>query len=166
MRMIRQVLTTDSPYSDSLSGYFPSIGLNSTYSLKTGGFENLKNRGFEIIDNNSVRKSITDLYDTHYTFIKESQLTADRLTYDYFLPNYLQFFDEVDAWLVNDSKNRAVRYTPKNWEALKTDKDFDRLLGFLLSVKNENIFSLMITIEEIQRTKRSVIIYLQSLTRR
>ena len=73
--LISDILINKRPYNDSLDIHFGNIQYNTQFTLNTGGYENLKSRGFEIISNDSIRKSIINVYDRWFDFIDDLEVS-------------------------------------------------------------------------------------------
>ena len=54
------------PYHDSLDFHFKRGFFSPDIVLSTSGYEAIKSKGFEIINNDELRKSIINLYDVNY----------------------------------------------------------------------------------------------------
>jgi hypothetical protein len=67
-----KALVLKAPYSDTLSQHLArSFGDTRTY-YKIGGYQNMLSNGSDIIENDSLRKAITDLYQLGFTRLDES----------------------------------------------------------------------------------------------
>lgn len=159
--IIREVLESDQAYNDSLALHFGNLDFNTTYTVKTSGFENLKNLGFQIINNDSVRRAITDLHAFEYSFLKEREVLAEQRTYGYFSPRYLPYFSRLKPTAGPVGTLQA--YTPNNFEALKADLEFNKLLDFISLVKEDNYASLKLTLEDIAQTMSLINDYLDNI---
>jgi|TARA_E500000318_G_scaffold111908_1_gene132563 hypothetical protein len=51
---------------------------------------------------------------------------------------------------------------PKNLEALKADSDFLRLLHYSEQIKQDNLYDLGLTLEQIKETKNMIDAYLEN----
>jgi hypothetical protein len=68
---VKEALVLKAPYSDSLSQHLArSFGDTRTY-YKIGGYQNMLSNGSDIIENDSLRKAITDLYQLGFTRLDE-----------------------------------------------------------------------------------------------
>jgi len=159
--IIRESLDNNPYYHDSLAIHFGRLDFNTTYTVKTSGFDNLKNLGFQIIANDSLRKSITDLYASEYSFLKEREELSEQRTYDYFSSRYIPYFKSLKS--VDGTLSAVSYYTPKDFEALKTDQNFQVLLDFIIYVKNDNLFTLKLTIIELKLTLSLINEYLKTI---
>ncbi|WP_127020500.1 DUF6090 family protein [Flagellimonas beolgyonensis] len=162
VRLIEEVLRNRSSLPDSLLRKFGAVTFSATYTLKWSGYKNLSNIGFHILTKDTIRESITNLYETHYSFIKEREAAAKKTTFEYVIPRYLDYFDDLKT-IGNDVGTSPVKlYTPKNFEALKEDPDFLRLLHYSEQIKQDNLYDLGLTLNQIRRTKRMIDIYLEN----
>jgi hypothetical protein len=160
--IILEALNSNQPFHDSLAIYFGNLNFNTTYTLKTSGYDNLKNLGFQIIANDSIRKSITDLYASEYSFLKEREELSEQRTYEYFSPKYIPYFRSLKS----EDGTFGIRpyYIPRDFESMKSDQEFKILLDFINLVKADNLFSLNQTIVELKRTLSLIDEYLETIS--
>ncbi|WP_375324520.1 DUF6090 family protein [Flagellimonas sp. GZD32] len=162
VRLIEEILANSSSLPDSLLRKFGAVTFNATYTLKWSGYKNLSNIGFHILTEDTVRESITNLYETHYSFIKEREATAKKSTYEYVTPRYLEYFEDLKT-IGNDVGSSPIKlYFPKNFENLKEDTDFLRLLHYSEQIKQDNLYDLGLTLKQIKETKSMIDSYLES----
>ena len=162
IRIIEEAIKNNAILPDSLMRRFGVVTFNPTYTLKWSGYKNLSNIGFHILANDTIRESITNLYETHYSFIKEREATAKKTTYEYVTPRYLEYFKDLKT-IGNDVGNSPIKlYFPKNLEALKADSDFLRLLHYSEQIKQDNLYDLGLTLEQIKETKHMIDAYLEN----
>lgn len=160
--IIREALKTNRAYHDSLSRHFGKLDFNTTYTLKTSGFDHLKNLGFHIIENDSIRKKITDLYAMEYPFLKEREQLAEQKTFEYFSPRYLRYFKRLIA--ADNALSRTAHYEPVNYDAMRSDQEFQRLLDLINLLKEDNKFSINYTLKELKLTQALIHDYIGTLT--
>lgn len=162
IRIIENSLKNNATLSDSLLRKFGLVTFSATYTLKWSGYKNLSNVGFHILSKDTIRESITNLYETHYSFIKEREAATKKSTYEYVIPRYLEYFENLKM-VENDERGiTSKRYTPKNFNALKDDTDFLRLLQYAKQLKYDNLYDLGLTLDQIKGTKAIIDGYLQS----
>ena len=159
--IIRNALHTNLDFHDSLTLHFGLLNFNTTFTLKNSGYENLKSLGFHIISDDDVRKSITDLYASEYSFLKESEEIAERMTYEYFSPRYLSYFKSISSQ--PGYRSAARHYVPKDFDAMKNDSEFQLLLDYNISIKEENLYNLGSALSILRETKLLVENYLSKL---
>ena len=160
--IIRKVLDSNQAYHDSLGVHFGNLDFNTTYTLKTSGFDNLRNLGFQIIANDKVRKSITDLYASEYSFLKEREELAEQRTYEYFSPLYIPYFRSMKSIKGEHGTLRA--YIPLNFEAMKSDQNFEKLLDYIIIIKEDNLFSINSAIRNLKQTHFIINNYLKTIS--
>jgi hypothetical protein len=59
-------LENKTPLNDSLNYYYARLNAYGTFRAVTAGYENLKSKGVDLIQNDSLRSSILQLYDYEY----------------------------------------------------------------------------------------------------
>lgn len=62
-KVILQLINREIPFSDSLGFHFSNLVFNTRTLVNASTYENLKSRGLEIISNDSLRQTITTLYE-------------------------------------------------------------------------------------------------------
>ncbi|MFK7831939.1 MAG: DUF6090 family protein [Winogradskyella sp.] len=143
--LITDFLTNGKTYHDSLDLHFGFIQYNTYFTINTGGFENLKSRGFEYISNDTLRKSVIDLYDRWYDFVDDLGDRNNKISNEQFNPKYRAFFKYYKRVLMEN----YVSFTPANYNALINNEDFLKLL-YEQKYNNEfNIQALESTIMEV-----------------
>ena len=150
--LITDFLTTGKTYHDSLDVHFGFIQYNTQFTINTGGFENLKSRGFEYISNDTLRKSIIDIYDRWYDFIKDLGEKNNIISNEQFNPKYRPFFKKYNRVLMGN----YVSFTPENYDTLIKNKGF---LKLIYEQKYNNEF----TIQALEKTIMEIIKIIDSI---
>ncbi|SDQ74030.1 DUF6090 family protein [Flagellimonas zhangzhouensis] len=148
---------------DSLKRRFGLVTFSATYTLKWSGYKNLSNIGFHILANDSIRESITNLYETYYSFIKERETSAKKTTYEYVIPRYLEYFEDLKTERNTSGSIPSKLYSPKDFIALKNDPEFLRLLHYSEQIKEDNLYDLGLTLDQIKNTKTLIDTYLERI---
>lgn len=159
---IKRALASNQPITDSLALKFGQLAFNTTYTLKFSGYKNLSNLGFQILAEDSIRKTITNLYEMHYSFLKEREKTTKNATYEHLKPKLMTYFKAIKiSDDIGDLISPERYYYPKDFEALKTDPDFQLLLDISKETKYFNLFDLQFVMGPIQNTKELIDAYLK-----
>ncbi len=69
-------LENKTPLNDSLHFYYSRLNAYGTFRAVTAGYENLKSKGVDLIQNDSLRSSILQLYDYEYFHFVEDIVYA------------------------------------------------------------------------------------------
>jgi hypothetical protein len=86
-------LDNSRPYHDSLDVYFASAFFSPDIVLSASGFESIKSKGFEIVENETLRKTIMDLFDVTYAnMLSETVRLEDQFWASSVLPLIHQYF--------------------------------------------------------------------------
>ncbi len=126
-QIILKNLESDIPYHDSLSKHFGRLQRSSVLVSNNSAFENLKSLGINIISNDSLRRSITDLYSARYEYIKTvHEGTGSRIIWENLNPILLENFKS--KVVLSDSR-------PHNYTNLKDNKEFMEALRWHISIK-------------------------------
>ena len=68
-RVLLETIEENRAYHDSLGYYFGYLRVFPHFTVKTSGYRLLQSEGLGIIQNDSLRQSITDLYENHYNYL-------------------------------------------------------------------------------------------------
>lgn len=161
IRHIEKAFDLESPLTDTLLLRFGRMLFNPTYTLKKSGYQNLSSIGFQIIAVDSIRKSITNLYETQYSFIKEREEVAKKATYDYLNPRYQEYFKAIGFDSSRSTNTPLKLYYPQNYESLGGDPDFQRLLDYSKEIKYHNLYDLNMVLKAVGKTKNMIDTYLK-----
>jgi len=84
-KSILKILESNSDYNDSIGYFFFYLKTYPHFSNKSNGYNLLQYKGLDIIQNDSIRKSITDLYEDRYQYLKTYE--KERIDYNNSLEN-------------------------------------------------------------------------------
>ncbi|MGB5206026.1 MAG: DUF6090 family protein [Eudoraea sp.] len=105
-------------YHDSLDTHFRQAILSHDIVLSSSAFEAIKSKGFEIIDSDSLRKDIIDLFDVSYSNLISETVRLE----DLFWPSsVLPILHTHFRWEGNTTK-------PVDYEALLNDKRYTNMI--------------------------------------
>jgi hypothetical protein len=142
------------PQNDALNYHFLKTGLVSTFSFHSGSLETLKSTGINIISNEELRTEIVDLYT--YWFDYKKGLTGYMLNWhDYgvhsiFNTRFIQA-DHYDDYSTEEKWDGDM--VPLDYESLFVDDEYKY---YLLSYRNNTIFSLNQYLESAKRVKNLI----------
>jgi hypothetical protein len=108
------------PESDTLNDAFQYLHGYSFLLANTGGYETLKSKGLETIQNDSLRGRITTLYDVDYERVKEYEGYVNKIYIEQGTPKFYATLSRTERDL------KAV-----NWQSLQKDNVFIELIQFL-----------------------------------
>ena len=161
-KSLLKILNSEASYSDSLGYFFSYLSAYPHFTSKTNGYTLLKSKGLDLILNDSLRNSITDLYEDQYNYL---------LTYEYERINYNKTFLETAMAPYMGIKELSVDVKPnsivikdkgqiltefgyfrniRNFKQLKDDEDFHGM------IKNVEIWSS--ALESIHRSVKNDVI--------
>lgn len=78
-KTILKIIDNNSDYNDSIGYFFYYLKTYPHFSNKSNGYNLLKSKGLDIIQNDSIRKRITDLYEDRYKYL----ITYEKERIDY-----------------------------------------------------------------------------------
>jgi hypothetical protein len=115
------------PYRDSLDYYFGWIPTYTRHMPNTTAYENLKNIGFDIISNDTLRENYQKLYAFNYSLIafqRNDLAYKNMLDFkEYYKTNFRNFI-----WMKNA--------TPVNYQSLLESNEFHEML---IATRRENM---------------------------
>ncbi|QBA64068.1 DUF6090 family protein [Muriicola soli] len=109
------------PYHDSLPYFFNEADYAPDVVLSASAFETLKSTGLELIQTDSLRSSIINLFEVDYpSLIQETKRLEDQVWPAVVVPMYQKHFrrDKLDKVYVND------------YNALLDDQEFTNMMSF------------------------------------
>lgn len=124
-------LKRGSPYHDSLSIHFSKTYVAKDYSINYVGYERLKKNGLRKIENDSLRRSIANLYEIKYPeYLKFSQIYQNFL--DELLDINPKHFNELNYMrpTMEPVDIKKLRLDTEYAYKLNTLKNFNQLLIF------------------------------------
>ncbi len=87
------IINNKTVYEESMNELFHSVRVNRRLTLTTAGYEELKNTGFDIIQNDSLKIGIVNLFESTYsetlTVLDKVELYTDRFT-EFIVANFLE----------------------------------------------------------------------------
>ncbi|WP_018126912.1 DUF6090 family protein [Balneola vulgaris] len=123
--VIKTVIEEKIPYSDTLKPYFGNIFGNFQLSENTSTWENLKSVGLDLISNDSLRYSISNLYSNKYEYLENLEKGLDdRYQWEYFYPQILKHINIEEFW---------VSGVPRNYENWIQDEEFYEVIKLNLT---------------------------------
>jgi len=84
-KSILKILESNIEYNDSIGYFFYYLKTYPHFSNKSNGYNLLESKGLDIIQNDSVRKQITDLYEDRYKYLKTYE--KERIDYNNLIEN-------------------------------------------------------------------------------
>jgi hypothetical protein len=115
--------------TDSLKREYAFLGAYSTFRPITAGYEYLKSKGVDIIQNKDLRNAITTLYDYQYFYFVEDVIYA----IDDFRSNKSSYIDERVHF---DENAKDFSSRPNNLESLYNDEVFKGYLKSSIVLQN------------------------------
>ena len=113
INMVVDHLDNRRPYHDSLDTYFRFAFFSPDIDLSTSGFESIKSKGFEIVENDEIRKSILELFDVTYAFMLSQTIRIE----DQFWPSGVIPLLHKHFRVLDDK-----RFKPVDYKALLNDE--------------------------------------------
>ena len=140
-RLIYDHLINDKPYVPILDSAFAYLDIWAQPYLSTLTYETIKNKGIDIIQNDSLKRHINEVYN-----LDIQSLVEDMIKWEWsFSQNTTQKM-MVGNVRRNIDQNLA---TPNDFEGLKRDEEFLNFLSILIVIRDDDI-------DYNQRTKKAI----------
>jgi hypothetical protein len=98
-KLVLSYLNGEIEQEDSLGFHFSNLMGSTRTVVDLSAYESLKSKGFEIIQNDSLRQSITKLYSTTYHNIIDFEIQDDhRHQYDVLWPEIIKSIHVIEMW--------------------------------------------------------------------
>ena len=126
--IVKFSLETKSTFNDSLKYHFGNIFGNFRFTENNSAWENLKSIGLDLISNDSLRNSLSNLYSTKYGYIEDVENRIDdKYQWEQLYPQILKHIDIDTLW---------VSGTPENLEELINDREFLEVIKMNIFLRN------------------------------
>jgi len=130
-RLIYDYIEEDKPYSTALDSAFSDLDIWATPYLSTMTYETIRNRGIDIIQNDSLKRHIVHFYNQDFKSITEDMVQwewsfSQNTTQPIMVGNIRRILDTGLA-------------RPNDFEALKSNDTFRNFLSILITIRFDNI---------------------------
>ena len=119
----------DLPYSNSLDSAFSYIGYWSEPNFTYTAYETIKSKGMDIIQNDSLKISITEIYEQYFPFLIGELKGEWELHQSLVLPFIVHNIRYINADVAR----------PNNFNDLKTNDEFQNLMGLKMTTRKYTI---------------------------
>ena len=143
------------PYDPSLDMAFGTYFWTISTNPVTGAYEHLKEKGLDLIDNDSLRQSISFLFESEFIIVKEenefwSNSFQQNISYPYHVQHFRKYFPDSQT-----SENFEFA-RPVNYMLLLEDPYFLNINSEIISNRGWNIRSLENLIVKMEELKKSI----------
>jgi len=146
---------------DSMYVDFNDIVNFNYFFPKTSIYETLKSGNLEIIKSDSIRESITDIYESHYQRIiskVDTRRNAARVLFPYYQTHF-----RTKHVVKNDTiKFRQKLGIPNNYEFLINDSEFETLIVEAIDGRNHFVYQYLDAINEVEKGIKLIDAYLNN----
>lgn len=152
------------PYDPSLDMAFGTYFWTISTNPVTGAYEHLKEKGLDLVQNDSLRQSISFLFESEFTILKEenefwSNSFQQNISYPYHVRHFRKYFPD-------DQVSENFEFAkPVNYSALSEDPYFLNINTEIISNRGWNIRSLEILILKMEKLKKSIYRELDELSK-
>jgi hypothetical protein len=152
------------PYDPSLDMAFGTYFWTISTNPVTGAYDHLKEKGMDLIESDSLRQSISFLFESEFTILKEenefwSNSFQQNISYPYHVQNFRKYFPE-------DQKSENYEFAkPNNYSELLEDAYFLNINTEIISNRGWNIRSLENLILQMEDLKKLIQLELDRLSK-
>ena len=150
-----------SPVIDSLCRHLANW--HSPFFTRTA-YESLKNKGLEIIDNDTLKKQIVALFEKEFVFLSEDY---DRTEWEFaggiktpLLNKYLQYEEESSQ---SEMDLLEPNILPVDFESMKADRQFVNMLSELIVYRSRGVYQYSKVIDLINAALRAIEVQVETL---
>lgn len=129
----------DLPYSNSLDSAFSYIGYWSEPNFTYTAYETIKSKGMDIIQNDSLKNFITEIYEQNFPFLIDELKGEWELHKSLVLPFIAQNIQYINYDVAR----------PNNFDKLKTSDEFQNLMGLKVNTRKYSIQFAEMTLENV-----------------
>lgn len=127
----REIIRDNEVKQDSLFRKYMRLTRDITFVQNTSGYEALKSKGLELIENDSLRFSIITLYEHDYRNVKTLEESYEEMQ---FQKNYFHRINEILSPYFFYSEERGY-LSRINYPIEITDKEINKLLSYLMKIE-------------------------------
>lgn len=128
--IIKDHIVNQLPYNDSLDYHFSNLACFVAFTMNQTTYDNLKQIGMDIVSNDSLRFSISDLYGYRYVLYKTFE---DQYLTEHFVNNIKQIYISEFSTFDNNS------FEPTNYNQLINHPQLKQIINY--SIYMYTIFS-------------------------
>ncbi|WP_455168851.1 DUF6090 family protein [Aegicerativicinus sediminis] len=134
---IRKYINEDLPYEQKLDTAFGNLDLWSMSYIPFVAYESLKNKGIDLISNDSLKNHITKFYEFNMQILMDDvgkwEWSFNQSTSQRMMINYVRRDDELNSPIAK----------PNNFEDLKTNVEFNNFINVLMHIRNDHVKTLL-----------------------
>ena len=119
----------DLPYNNSLDSAFSYISYWSEPNFTYTAYETLKSKGLDIIQNDTIKKSITKIYEQTFPFVVDEFNAEWELYQTLVLPFVVKNIQYINTEIAK----------PINFKGLKNNNEFKNLMGLKMVTRKNSI---------------------------
>lgn len=162
-KQIVEHLENKLPYDPSLDMAFGTYFWTISTNPVTGAYDHLKEKGLDLIESDSLRQSISFLFESEFTILKEenelwSNSFQQNISYPYHVHHFRKYFPE-------DQHSENYEFArPNNYSELLGDAYFLNINTEIISNRGWNIRSLENLILKMEELKKLIQLELDRLS--
>jgi hypothetical protein len=130
-RALLNHLEDQQPYHDSLAFYFVNLAYFFSPQLTSSSYETLKQKGVEIIKNDSLKRSVVRMYEVIFKYISEDIDKSEWL----YSESIVQPFFASNFQISDTNINEPPKAIPNDYDKLKQNQYFRNILAQLLTIR-------------------------------
>lgn len=137
--LIQNHMKDDLPYSSSLDTAFSYFSYWSEPNFTYTAYETLKTKGLDIVQNDSLKKFITKVYEQYFPFLKDELRAEWELHQSLVLPFIARHIQYINSEVAR----------PNNYDELKTSNEFQNIMGIKMMTRRYAIQYAEGTLEQV-----------------
>ena len=148
-------LDTRKAYEEQLDQCFGCYFWSSTVQFSTSSYEELKNRGVELISNSDLRRQLTNMYDFRLDVVKsEIEVWDSQLLSSTIYPLHTELFRKYypESWTIYEDEFAK----PIDYNKLLDNEKFKNLVAEIISLRNYSIAANKLLEQEIDKLIRKI----------
>jgi hypothetical protein len=147
--MILDYLDNRRPYNDVLDKAFANYFWTISTNPIIGGYDYLKSKGVDLVTNDSLRKSISFVFENEFSIVKnENDVWANNMQQNISYPYHVGLFRTYSS---NTNESASIEGAkPFNYEALLDDNKFKSINSEIITNRKWNINSLQTIIVKVE----------------
>lgn len=120
-KIINKTLEQKIPWHDSLANHYGNMYTHGISTYNTSAYDNLKSIGFNLINNDSIRIALTNLYGISYKLVEKTEDQMSKDNFNTMIAPVLTTRLKMERWF------HAVPY---DYESLTKDLEFQETVRF------------------------------------
>lgn len=133
--LILDNLNSSNTYVDSLGRHFAGLPLYTFFNCNVGAYQTLKGLGLDLVENDTLRQQIVELYEGSYAYLNNNTKIAHDYSMTVLIPTLTRNFKDIHVEIGRLNSTA----TPVDYALLKKNLEFIQQVRFLASFQQMSI---------------------------